>query len=92
MRKLIHVKAKHIRAGKPGIFGECAIALAAKDAGFPFPRVYSDELTFDHKELIRYTTDLPRSARRFVKRFDKRKANCKPFRFFVDVDAEAVIL
>ena len=78
---VIEVKQKHIKNGRPSKLGECAIALAISDklgcnnvmVGLIVARVGENYY------------GLPRSARRFITKFDKNKKDCKPFNFKLDV-------
>jgi hypothetical protein len=89
MRKLISVKKKHINAGLGGICMYCPIALAVAEQ--------TDWVAEINKDGIQYLIDdelhgifrdqeveLPRSARRFIARFDKGLP-VRPFSFYLEV-------
>lgn len=82
MRELIKVTTNCIKDGIPKSGTCCPIALAIDEA---FPNKYLCEnvlyKTAEFKQGIR--VDLPRSAQRFIKRFDADKS-VKPFNFYLD--------
>ena len=82
-RLKITVRRKHIRKGDPQDDGSCPIALALIDKGYCSPSVGS-ETTFYTDGDKRYTSNLPRSARRFVSSFDAGR-KVKPFSFFLNI-------
>lgn len=90
---LIKVEQKHINKGKRGKCRFCPIALALKDRGLTHIFVDADTVSFIRTvkhEGSWYTEiagcDLPRSARRFIKKFDKEGKNAvKPFNFYLDI-------
>lgn len=88
MRKLITVKKRHIRAGGSLCGDSCAIALAINEAKvIPEAAWVGDRSLFIENGNKRIAS-LPRSAQRFIQRFDTCKSKCKPFRFFLDVEAQ----
>lgn len=83
MKKLISVTEEHIKNGEPCMCQYCpiawAIGLACKP--FLFKEVREDcVVVTETEDRVR----LPRSARRFIHRFDSGKS-VKPFRFYLDV-------
>lgn len=78
---IINVKQTHIDKGVARSFTRCAIALAIKDTFGVSSGVYVEGniVGVNGRE---YNTS--RSARRFIKVFDKNKSNCKPFNFKLD--------
>lgn len=83
MKKLISVTEEHIKNGEPSMCRYCpiawAIGLACKP--FLFKEVREDcVVVTETEDRVR----LPRSARRFIHRFDSGKS-VKPFRFYLDV-------
>ena len=81
----VQVKAKHIRYGLTNNSYNCPIALALHeqfDGGDPLVsiRVHSDVVNVGYSDY-----KLPRSAKRFIKRFDQLgKKAVKPFNFRLD--------
>ena len=73
----IYVRRKHIKAGTRGSSRKCPIALAFEEVVGEQPLVDNDSLS-THDEGFA----LPRSAQRFIKRFDHNKP-VKPFAFFL---------
>lgn len=78
MKKLIKVTKKHIRRGMRESKDSCPIALAMKEAG-AFPEL---EVTNFMAFWRGRHSDLPRSARRFVKTFDAGRP-VKAFNFYL---------
>lgn len=83
MKKLISVKSHHIKEGRKGSPLNCPIALALKEQEiFSDPVVGKDEI-----HLVRgitfVTYRMPRSAKRFIKKFDASK-KVNPFNFVLD--------
>ena len=83
MRKLISVTQTHIDEGTPDNELCCPIALALMEAGASKVKVMKWSILF-FMEPIPFTTWLPESAKRFIRRFDEGGPdNVKPFRFYV---------
>lgn len=88
MRKLIKVTESHIATGLRGRCMDCPIANAINDTG----RAYgSTKVRSTHVDLIHAEgpsgsrhVKLPRSARRFIARFDNGEP-VKPFNFFLEM-------
>lgn len=77
MKKMIEVKAKHIKNGECGDPVGCPIALALRDIGFEFDSVLGDTIrVFDNCKTIY----LPKKAQKFIAKFDAQK-EVKPFKF-----------
>ena len=81
--ELIKVSKRHIKLGKKASPYDCAIALAI-----------CDHTEYRYAVIVRNNTAsigyhcnicLPRSARRFITKFDKNKKDCKPFNFKLDI-------
>lgn len=85
MRKLIQVKRKHIRGGKPADCKLCAVALAFKDVGLKVRTIGNWDAAFWNDDGRYIHCTLPRSAQRFISRFDRNKSACKPINFYIDV-------
>ncbi len=89
MKKLIRVTQEDIRKGKAGTYQGCPVALAVSRV-LPF---YSCSIT-PFKALFQINSpevssqwviaELPKSAARFVERFDAGKP-VKPFNFYLDI-------
>ena len=83
-RVKIAVTAEDICNGKPTLSTGCPIALAVRRRGINATvweeHIYSNE--YDHIKV----RPLPRSAQRFIVRFDHDKP-VKPFNFFITQDA-----
>lgn len=91
MRILINVLAKHIKASRrlekesePFISAfktdnSCPIALAVKDT------FTTDSVTVSETNVVVNALyyDLPRSAQRFIQKFDENVKPVKPFKFFL---------
>lgn len=82
-RILITVKQKHIRKGIPFDHCNCPIALAVED------RLHATDLTtikvsWDRIVLGEQVYELPRSARRFISKFDTNE-KVTPFAFYLQV-------
>lgn len=91
MRKTISVTQKHINKGRREEPSACPVYFALKDNGIDVSTVgwYTVELlpnNFNNRSTKNYLS-LPRSASRFIEKFDTngRKA-VKPFRFYINVD------
>ncbi len=85
MKKLIEVAQKHIKDGIKFKTEFCPVALALKDFGFENVNVKTNYVQFREKydrSLTLYNIILPRSARRFINRFDSSK-NVEPFKFWL---------
>lgn len=87
-RKLIKVKAKHIKQGKISCYNKCPVALAINDtpwlvaADVNYGRISFCDV-HDVPVLIR-KVDLPRSVLRFITKLDtKGKKYVKPFNFYL---------
>jgi len=82
MKIKIKVTKKHIKDGG-GCVINCPIALAAREIGLELD-VYGEQYAsvWDSDTWKRTYYDLPRSARRFIKRFDSDK-KVKPFNFIL---------
>ena len=88
MRKLIKVTKTDIKNGKRAC-ETCPIARALRRQGFDEAIVLGDGVWgqgafMDILSDISKQRPLPRSAKRFINRFDSRKL-VKPFNFFVEV-------
>lgn len=84
MRTLIKVTKNCIKDGAPSCGSCCPIALAIDDT---FPSMYLCDFVTKTKvkiRKIRKTIALPRSAQRFIERFDYGKS-VKPFNFYLDI-------
>jgi hypothetical protein len=81
MKLRVEVKTKHIKKGKPQSIHSCPIALAFKDLGEKDIVVAGSYIRLQDGG---YMIDLPRSANRFVRRFDKGQA-VESFNFVVEV-------
>ena len=73
----IYVRRRHIKAGKCRAARSCPIALAFEEVVGERPLVDAYSLSTHDKGFA-----LPRSARRFIERFDQDKP-VKPFAFFL---------
>ena len=89
MRKLIKVRARHIKAGIQNKSTSCPVALAIREqinAGVV--DVFMNEISINQD--YGNTADMPRSVSRFVDKFDKNgKRAVKPFNFYLDVPISA---
>lgn len=88
-RKMVHVTQEHIDNGYAYDDRECPIAHACSDVGLNRPSVdwtYVMYRECDCRTCFckRHKAYLPRSAQRFIKRFDTGKP-VKPFNFFLKV-------
>lgn len=86
MRKLIKVTKKHINLGESGHPRSCPIALAAIEQLAQEASVGFSTISFkDTNWLFTSLHSLPRSAQRFIRKFDKYgKKAVKPFNFYLD--------
>lgn len=75
----IKVTEKHIKSGARGKMNYCPIALALAESGWRTPYVLPTEARKGKYGKIR---QLPRSAQRFISRFDSSKP-VKPFNFMI---------
>lgn len=78
----IKVTEKHIKSGARGKMTYCPIALALSESGWRTPYVLPTEA---RKGKYGKIHQLPRSAQRFISRFDSSKP-VKPFNFVLDTD------
>lgn len=84
---IVNVTKKHINSGKRNNCYECPIALAIIDA-VDCDTIYVDETSVgygyreDDGNTRRISHNLPRSAVRFIKRYDYEKS-VKPFKFIL---------
>jgi len=79
---IIKVQKKHIKLGKRGDFARCPIALAIKDVVIPETVVtLVGKVNFMNSGRV---FELPRSARRFIRRFDMNKP-VKPFNCLLEI-------
>lgn len=84
MKKLIKVTEENIDNGCPRVPSRCPVALAFKENGFLYAHVGNPSCkltTPDQKEFDRI---LPRSASRFIRRFDQVKP-VKAFNFYINI-------
>lgn len=86
----VQVKSKHIREGRYLSDSECPIALAIREQ-VPTARyikvgkVRVAPTTDGGVCIIQQAFPLPRSAQRFITRFDEFRTNNKPFSFILNV-------
>lgn len=84
-RKLIKVRAKHIKAGIPNKCNSCPVALAIKEQiKTNYVAVFKNQISLN--KGYNNTIHMPRSVFRFVNKFDNegRKA-VKPFNFYLKI-------
>jgi len=80
----IKVTAKHINSAGICVYN-CPIALAVREKGLKLDVYHFGDNLILHKpssHTLSLFEDLPRSVKRFVKRFDTYK-KVKPFNFFI---------
>lgn len=77
----IHVKRKHIKAGKKGDPYYCPIALAIKELKPNYQHIHVGgcDISYIHKDT-EYWLDLPEEASDFIDNFDEGD-KVKPFTF-----------
>lgn len=82
MRIKINVKNKYIEKGVRNSFGRCPIALAITDQCKPIKGIAVEVCggVFCNDNIMRW--QLPRSARRFINKFDTNKV-VEPFSFYL---------
>ena len=84
MKIKIEVKQRHINHGKRGHCSSCPIALAINNTNC-FRDAWISPARFNGWYKNVYSScKLPRSATRFIRRFDTGK-EVKPFNFFLEV-------
>lgn len=79
-RVKISVDKDHIKAGTLGSTQACPIALAVQSRTTWRCRVLAEEMYFDDFNPIH----LPRSATKFIQKYDKGQRVC-PFSFFITI-------
>lgn len=83
LRKKIHVTAQDIKKGRKCNNFKCAISLAL-EREFNTSEAFVNKTSFGlYSNGILCDGDFPRSARRFINKFDKQKNLVKPFNFIV---------
>lgn len=84
---LISVTQEHIDRGQKSHGDQCPVALALVDAGFQRqPLTVLHERAYYRSNGVNYKVNFPIRATRFIKKIDAgKKAECKPFRFWINL-------
>ena len=81
-KKTVSVTEDHIKNGLRFMCGKCPVALAVSEHTGRKALVGSHTLDFADNDFMYFKPVLPRSVRRFIKRFD-RGLSVKPFKFIL---------
>ena len=83
----VTVTSEHIATGKPRTPWSCPIALAIAALGIPSPSIGETCWRPDaHNTNLLDEIPLPKSAQRFITRFDAEDPTIQPFRFRTQID------